>query len=178
MDHLGRLRTERLVQGGVQLLVGAVIRTADHMRDLVVHVVDDARQVEGRRAFVAPQHHAVETLRQPGRPRRFEMTLRAVALADGPIVPVDAEPAQVLEDRLLTPGQVAGGVGVVDAEQHPIAEPPVRDSAHRVADVQRPGRARGKTHAWHTVTLVCERAPCPERLPLFRDFGGRSRLPM
>ena len=123
-------------------------------------------------AVVAPEHHALEALRQPGGVRRLEVALRAIALADRALVPLDPEPAQVVEDRLLAPGQVPGEVGVVDAQQHPVAEPPVRDRAERVADVQRAGRARREADACHTVTLVRDATACPERLPRFRDSAG------
>ena len=177
VDHLRRRRAERHVQRAVQLLVGAMIGPADHMRDPEVDVVDDARQMEGRRPFVAPQHHALEPLRQSGRARRREVPLGAVALPHGAVVPHDPEPDEVVEDRLLAPGQVAREVGVVDPQEHPVAEPPVRNCAHRVADVQRPGRAGGKTHADHGATLVAARVVRHARPPS-RDSAGHSRLPM
>ena len=50
VDHLRRLRAERAVQRRVQLLVRPVVGAADHVRDPEVGVVDDAREVERRRA--------------------------------------------------------------------------------------------------------------------------------
>ena len=149
VDHLRRLRAERTMQRGVQLLVRPVIRTADDVRDAEVDVVDDGREMERRRAVVAPEHHTVEPLWQRRLLRCCQMTLRALALAHRPLVPLDPEPAQVLDDRLLSAREVPGGVGVVDAQQEPVSEAPVRDGAQRVADVERPGRARSEPHPHH-----------------------------
>ena len=68
----------------------------------------------------------------------------ALALAHRPFVPRDAEPLEVGDDRLLPARDVARRIGVVDAQEHPVAEPPVRDRAERVADVERARRARRK----------------------------------
>ena len=81
--------------------------------------------------------------------RRRQVALGALALPHRPVVPLDAEPAQVLDDRLLSARDVARGVGVVDAQQEPVSEAAVRDGAQRVADVQRPGRARSEPDAHH-----------------------------
>ena len=110
------------MQRCVQLLVRPVVRAADHVRDLEVDVVDDAREVERRRAVVAPEHHSLEALRQPGLARRLEMPRGARALPDRPLVPVDAEPPQILEHASSPPGEVPGGIGVVDPQQQPVAE--------------------------------------------------------
>ena len=137
------------MQRRVQLLVRPVIRAADDVRDAEVDVVDDGREMERRRAVVAPEHHAVEPLRQRRLLRRRQMALGALALPHRPLVPLDAEPAQVLDDRLLSARDVARGIGVVDPQQEPVAEAAVRDGAQRVADVERPGRARSEPHAHH-----------------------------
>jgi len=50
-----------------------------------------------------------------------------------------------VEELLLAAGDVTRGIRVVDAEQHPVAEPPVGDGAQGVADMERSGRARRKT---------------------------------
>ena len=137
----GRLVPERAVQRGVQRLVRPVIRAADHVRDLEVHVVDDARQVERRRAVVAPEHHSLEALRQSGLPGGGEVALSPRALADGAVVPRHTEPAQVVEHALLPARDIPPGIGVVDPQQQPVAEIPVGNGAERVPDVQRAGRA-------------------------------------
>ena len=105
----GGCDAERAVQRRVQLLVRPVIGAADHVRDPEVDVVDHAREVERRRPVVAPQHHAVEPLREPGGSRSLEMPLGALALPNRPVVPVDAEPAEVVEDRLLAAGTFRAG---------------------------------------------------------------------
>ena len=165
------------MQVGVQLLVRPVIRAADHVGDPEVDVVDDAREVERRRAVVAPEHHALETLRAarprapprgdarrarsaaPGlRPRRCRASARSSTIASSP------------------PGDVPRRVGVVDPQQHPVAEAAVRDRAQRVADVQRPGRAGCEPDAGHGPSLSggarASRYPGPRALVGCR--GGRG----
>jgi hypothetical protein len=117
VDHDRRHTAEGSVHGGVQLLVRAMIGPADHMRDPEVDVVDDACEVERRRSVVAPQHHApLEPLRQPRRARRLDVPLGALALPHRALVPVDPEPAQVVEDRLLPAGHVPRRIRVVDPQ--------------------------------------------------------------
>ena len=53
VDELGRLRAERLEQPPVELLVRPVVVAADDVRDAEVDVVDDAREVVGRRPVLA-----------------------------------------------------------------------------------------------------------------------------
>ena len=169
--HLRRLRAERAMQRGVQLLVRPVVGAADHVRDPEVDVVDDAREMERRRAVVAPERDALEALRQPGLARRREVALGALALPHRPVVPLDPEPAQVLEDRLLAAGHVARRVGVVDPQQQPVAEAAVRHRAQRVADVQRPGRARSEADAHHQ-SVAATSSKCVDVLP---SSDGRAR---
>ena len=109
VDHLRRLVPERAMERGVQRLVRPVIGTSDDVRDPEVEVVDDARQVERRRAVVAPEHHALEALRQPGFPGRLQMALGARALPRRPVVPDDPEPAQIVEHALLAAGDISPG---------------------------------------------------------------------
>src|SRR5581483_3984591 len=149
VHHVRRLRPEGSVECGVQLFVRPVVRPPDHVGDVEVGVVDDAREVEPRRAVVPPQHHAHEALRQARGACHLEMSGRSLALPHRAGVPFDPEPAQIVEDRLLAAGDVPRGVRVVDPQQQPVAEPPVGDGAQRVADVQRPGRARGEPDADH-----------------------------
>src|SRR5581483_6741432 len=169
MDDVRRLRAECAVEVCVQLFVHrAVIGATDHVRDLEVDVVDDAREMERRRAVVAPQHHALEALRQAGDARSLEVPRRSLALANGTLVPLEPEPLQVLDDALDAARDVARRVRVVDAEQQPVAEAPVRDRAERASDVQRSGRARREADADHqsaaaasskSATYAAERLP-------------------
>src|SRR5436190_16258021 len=53
VDVLGRRRAERGRQAPVQVLVRAVVVAADDVRDLEVGVVDDGRQMVGRRTVLA-----------------------------------------------------------------------------------------------------------------------------
>ena len=144
-----RLGAESAVQRGVQLLVRTMVVAADDVRDPEVNVVDDARKVVGRCAVVAPERQSVEALRQACLPRRLAVTLGSRGRPHRPFVPLDAEPAQVLDDRLLPARDVARGIGVVDPEQHPLAEVARRDRAECVADVQRAGRAGREADARH-----------------------------
>mgnify|MGYP003694725645 CR=1 FL=1 len=63
----------------------------------------------------------------------------------GPFVPVEPEPAQVLEDALLGLLRRTLGVGVLDAEDEravvPAREQPVEERRARVADVELTGGA-------------------------------------
>jgi hypothetical protein len=147
MDHLRRLRPERPVERRVQLLVGAMIGSSDHVRDLEVDVVDDRREMKRRRPVVPPQHDAVEPLGQPGLLCSGDVTRGALALAHWTVVPRDPEPAQVLDDRLLPARDVPRRVRVVEAQQQPVADATVRDRAQGIADVQRARRARREPDA-------------------------------
>src|ERR1044071_530690 len=154
VDDVRRLRSERAVERRVQLLVRAMVRAADHMCDPEVGVVDDAREMERGRPVVAPHHHALEALGQPGPARRFEVTLCPRALAHRPLLPLDAEPPHVLDDRLLPTRHVARRIRVVDAKQQPVAEAAVRDRAQRIPDVERSRRARREADADHAATVT------------------------
>ena len=168
VDDLRGRRPERAMERRVQLLVRPVIRAANHVRDPEVGVVDDAREVERRRLVVPPEHHALEALRQPGGPRRLEMASRARALPHRSLVPGDPEPGQVAEHALLAAGHVPRRVGVVDAQQQPVAEPAVRDRAERVADVQRARRARREPDPCHAENLSCSHAASRRARPRSR----------
>ena len=74
----------------------------------------------------------------------------------GPFVPVQAEPAEAVEDRLQRRlGHVPLLVGVVDAEDELPAvlagEQPVEQGRADAADVQVAGRAGGEAGADHCV---------------------------
>ena len=157
VDELRRLGAERGEQPTVQVLVRPVVEAAHDVRDPEVDVVDDARQVVRRGAVLAQQRDPVEAgaelfagLAVPRLP---------LALPDRPFVPLDTEPAQVVDELFLTAWNVARCIGVVDPKQHPVAYLPVCDSAQRVPDVQRTGRARGKTHALHRPSSLVSSRP-------------------
>src|SRR5262249_58568058 len=125
----------------------AVVEAAHDVRDPEVDVVDDRGKLV-RRAAVRPQERdSVETLAELR--TGFAVPLRALALAHRSLVPLEPEPAEVADDLLLPTGHVPGGVGVVDSQQHPVPESPVRDRAEGVADVERAGRAGGETDPFH-----------------------------
>ena len=151
MDHDRGLEPESAMERRMQLLVGPMIGPADHVRDCEVMIVDDAREVECGSTVVAPQHHAVEALVDTRGPRGLEVPVGPVALANGPFVPPDAEPAEVAEDRLLAADHVSSRIRVVDAKKQPVAEPSVRHCTERVADMQGPGGARREADARHAV---------------------------
>ena len=142
----------------VQRLVRPVVVAADHVGDPEVEVVDDARKVVGR---VPSSRSSVTPWKRCGQSgRRLAVARLPLALAHRPLVPVDPEPAQVVEDRLLAAGQVARRVGVVDAQQHRVAEVAVGDRAERVADVERAGRARREADAGPASSLGVSTGRC------------------
>ena len=166
------------MQIGVQLLVRPVIRAADHVRDPEVDVVDDAREMKRRRAVAPPERHALEELLETGRLRRGQVALGALALPHRALVPGDAEPAEVGDDRLLAARDVPRRVGVVDPQQQVVAEAAVRDGAQRVADVQRPGRAGCEPDAGHAVEPTRRRSSFALPWPAcvgWLPWGSRSR---
>ena len=71
-----------------------------------------------------------------------------------PLIPVQAEPAQIFENRRVGVGRRALDVGVFDAQDEravlPAREQPVEQRRADVADVQVAGRARGESdaHDW------------------------------
>ena len=74
-----------------------------------------------------------------------------------PLVPIEAEPAQDIDDPLLGSFDIAVAVGVLDAEQEgavpslapglPVRQQPVEERGAGAADVQQPGRARREPDA-------------------------------
>ena len=77
----------------------------------------------------------------------------AVRAADaGAFVPMDAEPAKAVEDRLQRFGAIALGVGVIDAQDELAAmfpgEEPVEQGGANAADVQIAGGTRSKAGAY------------------------------
>src|SRR6266516_3866201 len=148
VDVFGRLSPERLVQPPVEPLVGQMVLAADDVRDAKVDVVHHAGQVV-RRGSIGPEKRdpveAVAQLRS-----RLSVRLPALTLTNGPLVPLDAQPLEIGDDRLFAAGKVAGGIGVVDSEQHPVTQAAIRNRGEGVADMQRAGRAGGKTDALHS----------------------------
>ena len=187
VDELRRRRPERLEQPPMERLVGAMVVAADDVRDAEVDVVDNRRELIGRRAVLAHQRETVEPVAE--RCPHVAMALRALALTHGPLVPGKPEPFQIPHDRLLPAGDVARGIGVVDPEQHPVAKPPVRDRAQRVADVKRARRARRKADSDHRASVSgaplgdrAEQLGCPGAEAvrmLFLEHGAeRPDLPL
>ena len=99
------------------------------------------------RGRVAVRGAAVQQLLQ-----RLPVALGALVLAHRPLVPVQLEPAQRVEDLLDVLGRRALAVGVLDP-QHQLAPlvaglEPVVQCRPRSADVERPRRRRGEPHLY------------------------------
>src|ERR1035441_17706 len=103
----------------------------------------------------------------------FAIDRKTVALAIGrmrtahvgALVPIDAEPLQVVQQLIFVAGLAALKVGVFDAQDHGSAglagEQPVVKCGAGIADVQLPGRRRSETDAYlgifaHTLMLARE----------------------
>jgi len=110
--------------------------------------------VEGRRAVVTPEHHALEALGQARGARSLQVPFGPLALPDGTLVPLDPEPAKVVEDPVLTAREIPRRVGVVDPQEQVLSEAAIRHGAERIADVQRSGRARCEANAGHTANAT------------------------
>ena len=92
VDVLRRLEAERAGELALELGVRAVVGAADHVRDLEVVVVDDARQMVGRAAVRAQERRPPEAdgavgVRLADGRRRLAMPVGALALAHRPLVP-------------------------------------------------------------------------------------------
>src|SRR5207244_1257526 len=111
-----------------------MVEAADDVRDPEVDVVDDAREVICGTAVLADQRDPVEALAELA--AGFPVTVLPLALASRPFCPAEAEPLEVADDLPLPAGHVPPGVGVVDPQKHPVAEPTVGDCAESVTDVQ------------------------------------------
>ena len=82
----------------------------------------------------------------------LRLAIRAMAAcAVGSLVPVESQPAQVVQDRPFRFSRRALAVGVLDAQHEPSAlspsEQPVEQRRAGVADVQEPGGAGGEAEA-------------------------------
>src|SRR5919199_1246120 len=88
------------------------------------------------------------------------MALGALRLQDRPLVPLELQPAQGVEDLLDVLGRRAFTVGIFDAQEERAAGParqqPVVERGPRAADVQRAGRGRSeaKPHGGAAAMLV------------------------
>ena len=168
VDHLRQLAADRAGDPAMELEVRPVVGAADDVRDPELEVVDDRRELVGRRPVRpgegrGPEAHgalvvALRSARLERPLRRRGVQRPALALPHRPLVERDAEPLEVLEDRLLPARDRSRSVGVVDPEhEHAAAlvcEPPVRDRRQRVPDVQRPGRARREADADAHASIV------------------------
>ncbi len=172
MDELGRRRAERLEQPPVERLVGPVVVAAHDVRDAEVDVVDHRREVIRGRAVLAQQGQAVEPVAQ--RSTGLAMAFCPLALPDRPLVPRDPEPLEIAEDRLLAARDVARSVGVVDPQQHPVAQPAVSDRAQGIAEVERARRARRKTDSDRHASSVRFR---PRWSPGAQRFSAKTADP-
>ena len=128
-----------------------MVVAAHDVRDAEVDVVDDGRELVRRRAVLAHERDAFESSAQ-GR-ADLAMTLRALALPHRAFIPWNAEPFEVFQDRLLSARNVPRRIGVVDPQQHPLAQPPIRGSAQGVAEMKRACGARREADSGHPASV-------------------------
>ena len=107
-----------------------------------------------RRAEAVVRVTAVQQLVRVGRVEMqpLGLAIRSVHAADiRAFVPVEPEPAQILEDARLGLARRSLGVGVLDAQDErailAMREQPVEERRPRVADVELTGRARCESYA-------------------------------
>ena len=138
----------------LQLLFGAVAAVGDVSRD---QFVDD---------FAVP----LDTLR---------LSIRRVGPADvGPFVPLQPQPAEIIEHHLLRPARGARHIGIFDSDDElatmMAGEEPVEDRRARATDMQVAGGRRRESDAGHgwsrTVSITCD-ALC---WPMPPDFSFSS----
>ena len=147
MDELGRRCPEREEETAVQVLVRPMVEATDDVGDPEIGVVDDAREVVRRGTVLSEQRDPVEAVAELG--ARLAIPILPLALPDRPVLPGEAEPLEIADDLLLAAGHVPLRVGVVDPQQHPVADPAVGDGAECVTDVQGAGRARCEANSLH-----------------------------
>src|SRR5690349_7102033 len=131
----------------MQRLVRTVVEPADDVRDPEVDVVDDAREVICRAAVGPKQSDPVEALAELR--AGFAVAAGTFALPYRPLVPLEPQPLEVPDDLLLPARNVPRRIGVVDPQQHPVAQRAVRDGAESVPDMQRTRRTWSKAHSFH-----------------------------
>ena len=104
------------------------------------------------------------------------LAVRADAvLRVGPLVPVQPQPAQVVENARLGLARRALGVGVLDAkDERPVVavgQQPVEERRPRVADVQLTGRRGSEADSHHVL-----RAGAPHPAPASARFARAANL--
>src|SRR5262249_3290402 len=113
---------------------------------------------------------------------RGVVALPALALAEGPLVPVEVEPAQAVEDGGLRLARRALGVGVLDAQHEgaavPAREGPVEEGGACPAHVQEPRGARREagTDAPRGEAYQCGRGAPGARAQRSRRPAAAARL--
>ena len=164
VDHLGQLAAERARDALLHLEIRPVVRSANHVRDPEVEVVDDGRELvrgacrRARRSVVPSRASRTEPSSSRSAPPAPSARAAASAYTSprslcrtGPFVELDAEPGEIVEDRLLPTLDGSRRIGVVDPQHHDAAvrvrEAAVRDRGQRVAEVERAGRARSEADA-------------------------------
>jgi A/G-specific adenine glycosylase len=124
-----------------------VVEAAHDVRNAEVGVVDDAGEVVRGRAVLPQQCDSVEPVAESR--RGLSVALLPIALSHRPFVPVEAEPLEVADDLVLAAGDVSLRIGVVDPEEHPVAERAVGDRAEGVPDVERSRWAWSEADSLH-----------------------------
>src|SRR6185312_756364 len=147
VDEFGRRCAERYEEPAVQLFVRPMVEAADDVGDAEVRIVDNAREVVRRGAVLAEQRDSVEALAQLG--AGLAVALLPLALADRAVLPGEAQPLEVSDDLLFSARHVSLRIGVVDPEQHPVAEATVGHGAECVTDVQGAGRTGCEADSLH-----------------------------
>jgi hypothetical protein len=77
------------------------------------------------------------------------VALLSLALANRAVLPGEPEPLEIADDLLFSARHVSLRIGVVDPEQHPVAEAAVGDGAEGVTDVQGAGRTGCEADSLH-----------------------------
>ena len=188
MDELGRSRAESFEEPSVQRLVRAVVVATHDVGDAEVDVVDDRREVIRRRPVLAQQREPVEPVAER-RPSSRCRSARSLCRT-GPSS--QAIPSHSRSSRIASspPGTLRARVGVVDPQQHPVAEPPIRDGAQRVAEMERARGARREADSRHRPSVrfcrdgvLARNGSPPKRLicrfpaQRLREAAGRDAIP-
>ena len=173
MDDFREHTPERTCNALLEHFVGTVVGASDDVRDPHLHVVGDRRELVGGGAVRPDQCHAVQPERAVGVAHRASLALGDVcrsrmdcasfALPHRPPVPRKAEPLEIGDECGLAPLETTRRVGVVDSQREGssvcVGKPPVRHRGERVAEVQRPGRARREADAnGHRANLATTQA--------------------
>ena len=169
-DHVGHLHFDVIHDVDEMEDVGAVAAFHDHVgRVRLIAVIDGHipadEIVDGDRFAVEAETPGIAVLVEAvGGEELFEigvvdvvalgLVVRAVRPAFfRPLIPVEAEPVHAVEDRLAGCLGVAGGIGVLDAEDERAfvltGEEPVEKGGAGAADVEVAGGGGGETGADH-----------------------------